>query len=414
MNEAKIGVVGLGYVGLATSLSLAEAGFKIIGIDVDREKIKSLNEGKSPIYEPGFDSLLNKNKKQLSFSEDYSALKDAGVIFLSVPTPDKGGKVDLQYVFDASARIAEASEGSILAIKSTVAPGTAETVKQKTGMRTVSNPEFLREGSAIHDTMHPDRIIIGGNSDAAGEVARIWSFTNAPVLITTNENAELIKYASNAFLATKISFINEIANLCESIPGADVEIVAKGMGYDKRISPYFLKAGLGWGGSCFPKDTKALVGIAKEHGKDMKIVEAAISVNEERIEESVKKIRGAVGNLSGKTISILGLAFKDETGDIRDSMAIKLIKELKKKGAEIKAYDPKVTSCPEAKICGSISECIRSTSCVVIASEWKDFILLENSHVKSPIVDLRRVLNKERFEPHMFSAIGLGAPYGKN
>jgi UDPglucose 6-dehydrogenase len=414
MNETKIGVIGLGYVGLATSLSLAEAGYKIIGIDVDREKIRVLSGGKSPIYEPGFDSLLKKNKKRLDFSEDYAALEGAEVIFLSVPTPDKGGKVDLRYVFDASARVAEANKDSILAIKSTVAPGTAKTVNRKTGMRIVSNPEFLREGSAIHDTTHPDRIVIGGSSDAAIEVAGIWSFTNAPVLITTNENAELIKYASNAFLATKISFINEIANLCESIPDTDVEVVAKGMGYDKRIAPYFLKAGLGWGGSCFPKDTKALVGIAREHGKRMKIVEAAISVNEERIEESVRKICGMIGSIPGKTISILGLAFKDETGDTRDSMSLKLIRELKKEGAEIKAYDPKVTSCPEVKICGSIDECMRNTDCVVIASEWKDFILLENSDASSPIVDLRRVLNKEKFKSRMFSATGLGAPHGKN
>ncbi len=186
------------------------------------------------------------------------------------------------------------------------------------------------------------------------------------------------------------------------------------MGYDKRIAPYFLKAGLGWGGSCFPKDTKALVGIAREHGKRMKIVEAAISVNEERIEESVRKIRGMIGSIPGKTISILGLAFKDETGDTRDSMSLKLIRELKKEGAEIKAYDPKVTSCPEVKICGSIDECMRNTDCVVIASEWKDFILLENSDARSPIVDLRRVLNKEKFKSRMFSATGLGAPHGKN
>ncbi|MDE1767789.1 MAG: UDP-glucose/GDP-mannose dehydrogenase family protein, partial [Candidatus Micrarchaeota archaeon] len=302
----KIGVVGLGYVGIVTAAALAENKNEIVCVDIDPNKIKRLESGDPVIYEPDLKPLLKKNLKRMTFSLDYNKLNGCEAVFLSVPTPTKNGKADLSYVMAASKDMARIDRDVVLVVKSTVLPGTAAEFAQKTGLTIISNPEFTKEGTAVDDTLHPDRIVIGGsNKSALDLVERIWSFTGAPVIKTTNENAELIKYASNAFLATKISFINEIANLAEHIPGTDVEVIARGMGYDKRISPYFLKAGIGYGGSCLPKDTLAFSNFAKELGENLEIVEAAMKINDRRVEKVLSLIKKYHKNLKGKKVAVL-------------------------------------------------------------------------------------------------------------
>jgi len=393
----KVGIVGLGYVGLVTAVALASVGNEVIGVDIDNKKIEALKQGSLPIYEPGLDELFKKYSKNLSFSTDYAKLKDADLAYIIVPTPTVNGKIDLSYVIDAAKSIKEAKPDAILVIKSTVVPGTAKMVHELTDLPVVSNPEFTREGSAIQDTLQPDRIVIGGNDKKAVElVEKLWSFSNAPIINTTNENAELIKYASNAFLATKISFINEIANLCEKIPGADVDVVAKGIGLDKRIAPYFLKAGIGYGGSCFPKDTKAIAAFARENGEELGIVEAAIQVNEERIERVVKKVSELMpaSNEEYAKVCVLGIAFKDNTDDIRESQALKLIWALKEKGYRVIAYDPIVKRSIEGvETAGSMEEGIRNAKLVVIATEWDEF---KGVKTDKPVIDARRILDPEK------------------
>ena len=288
----RIGIVGLGYVGLVTAAVLANSGNSVTGVDVDVSRIQSLRAGKSPIFEPQLDERIRTAKDNLEFSSDYSKLSNSETIFLCVPTPNLVNRIDLRYVMSAASEVKKYSPSSNLVIKSTVLPGTARKVSELTGMNVVSNPEFTREGSAVHDTEKPDRIIIGGKSVDA--VKKLWEFTGSPVIVTTNENAELIKYASNAFLAVKISFINQIADLCERIPDTDVNVVAEGMGMDRRIGREFLKAGLGYGGSCFPKDTLAISSFAVENGVNLSIVNSAIQYNEERVPFLVNKICLAV------------------------------------------------------------------------------------------------------------------------
>ena len=275
----KIGVVGLGYIGSVTSVALAEAGYEVIGVDIDESKVKALSAGEPPIYEPGLKEMLVKNVKRLEFSVDYNKLSEVDLIFVIVPTPNKDGKIYLKYVDDVVENIKKVNKNAIVIIKSTVLPGTASNLMQKTGMIIVSNPEFTKEGSAIDDTLKPDRVVIGGNNkNAIEKVKKIWEFTKSPIIETTNENAEMIKYASNSFLAVKVSYINEIANLCEKVPNCDVEVVARGMGLDKRIAPYFLKAGIGFGGSCFPKDTVAFISFARDLNENLSILQIDFTV----------------------------------------------------------------------------------------------------------------------------------------
>ena len=399
----KIGIVGLGYVGLVTAIALANAGNEIIGIDIDESKVNSLKDHELTIYEPGLKEAFESAYNKIIFSTDYSLLRGSEVVYVIVPTPTVGGKIVLDYVFDACNRIKAVDPNAIIAIKSTVVPGTARKISEKLGMIIVSNPEFTKEGTAIEDTIHPDRIVIGSdNQKALDVIAHIWSFTNAPILKTTNENAELIKYASNAFLATKISFINEIANLCEKIPGADVEIVAKGMGFDKRIAPYFLRAGIGYGGSCFPKDTEAITEFARGLGEQLKIIEATIKVNEDRVDRVYKMINVL---LNGKiaNVGILGIAFKDNTNDIRESQSLKLINKLKSEGFNVNVYDPIVkVSIDNVNRCNSVDECIASSDILVITTEWKEFKSIKTS---KPIIDAKRILdpNKDNVVPIGFN-----------
>ena len=416
----RIGVVGLGYVGLVTASVLADQGHIVLGVDVDRQKVELLSRGVSPIYEPGLDELLKKNRDRLKFTTDHTELRDCEVVFIAVPTPTKiSGEIDLSYLFDAVKRLVDIGYGGIIAIKSTVLPGTARKVEEITGLPVVSNPEFLREGSAVYDAIHPDRVIVGSRDKNAGDVVEeVYSFTKAPVIRTTPEVAELIKYAANAFLAVKLSFINEIANLCEKIEGCDVEVVARGIGLDKRIGPNYLKAGLGYGGSCLPKDTKALTYFARQLGEPLVIVEAAMRVNEERIPRVVKRAEELVGDLRGKTICVLGLAFKENTDDIRESQAIKLVKRLRELDAVVKAYDPKALDNALRLVdfvpAKSVEECLEGSKLAIIATGWDEFRekiseeLLLRLGVKA-MIDARRVLDPNKFRKVRFRAIGLYA-----
>jgi UDPglucose 6-dehydrogenase len=404
-QQMRIGIVGLGYVGLVTAAVLANNGNSVTGVDVDVSRIQVLRSGKSPIFEPGLDERIRNAEDKLEFSSDYSKLSNCEVIFICVPTPNVGNRIDLKYVLAAAVEIKKYNTFSDLVIKSTVLPGTARKVSELTGMNVVSNPEFTREGSAVHDTEKPDRIIIGGKS--ADTVKKLWDFTGSPVIVTTNENAELIKYASNAFLAVKISFINQIADLCERIPDTDVNVVADGMGMDRRIGREFLKAGLGYGGSCFPKDTLAISSFAQENGVNLSIVNSAIQYNEERVPFLVNKIKKNVGTLDGKRVCVLGLSFKDNTDDLRESRSLLIIENLKTLGATVKAYDPVVRNIGSTDISDDLNRCISTSEIVITATEWLEFSKIDPSILKDKkVFDLRRVLDPKKVELTMGVGIG--------
>ena len=389
----KIGVIGMGFVGLVTATVLADRGNSVTCVDVDGEKIEKLKRGEPYIYEPGLKELFQRNKSAMSFTSDYSSLRGSEVAFICVPTPTVNGKIDLSYVRDSVFSVNSVDRNVIIAVKSTVVPGTASALSSMIGRSIVSNPEFLREGNAIEDTLHPDRIVVGGKSDVNTEkVCDIWEFTGAPIMRVTNENAELIKYASNAFLATKISFINEIANLCEKIPGADVATVAQGIGLDHRIGKDFLRAGIGFGGSCFPKDTRALVSFSEEKGVELKIVKSTMEVNEGRIKHALEMIEEEIGDVKGKEICVLGLTFKDNTNDLRESKSLELVNELKARGAKVLAYDPVVKELDRVKMVSRIEEC-GGADCVVVASEWKEFESNPIYERAKKVIDLKKVVN---------------------
>ena len=404
----KIGVIGLGYVGLVTAAVLADQGHYIVGVDIDESKVRGLNCNRVPIYEPGLDELIAKNRERLQFTTKYEDLSDVDLAFVTVSTPTVNGRIYLGHVFSAAKSLSVIPKDSVIVVKSTVIPGTARKVKEISGREVVSNPEFLREGSAIQDTVKPDRVVIGSDSKEAGDlVERLWSFTGAPVIRTTLEEAEMIKYAANSFLALKVSFINEIANLCEKIPGCDATVVAKAIGMDKRISPYFLNLGLGWGGSCFPKDTQAFVSFAKDLGERLRTVEAAIEVNEERPARLVNLLKEMMGPLRGKKVCVLGVAFKPNTDDTRESRALLVIKKLLEEGAEVVAYDPKART-DLVRMTKTKEECIRDSEAVIIATEWQEFYGIEDLLKGKYVVDGRRVLRKELMDRRYFRAFGLG------
>jgi len=416
-------MIGSGYVGLVSGACFAEFGANVICVDKDASKIGKLNAGGIPIYEPGLDALVEKNVKagRLGFSLDLQqAISKADVVFLAVGTPTRrgDGHADLKYIYQAAKELAVHLQGyTVIVDKSTVPVGTARQVHRvirdthpEADFDVVSNPEFLREGSAISDFMRPDRVVLGLESDRAEELLRELyrpiNLIEAPIVVTDLESAELTKYAANAFLATKISFINEISMLCEQV-GADVHAVAKGMGLDGRIGRKFLHAGPGYGGSCFPKDTLALIRIAQEHGVSSRIVEAVVEVNSAQKARMVSKIRQALsGSESGKTIGVLGLAFKPETDDMRDSPAIAILPALLDKGATIKVHDPEAMD--EAKsllpeniaYCSSIEEVFENVDAIVLMTEWNQYRGLDLKKVKSMMkgnvfVDLRNVYESE-------------------
>ncbi|MBM4762957.1 UDP-glucose/GDP-mannose dehydrogenase family protein [Bacillus sp. B15-48] len=392
----KVTILGTGYVGLSTGVVLAEIGHDVCCIDVDENKINKLCQGISPIYEPGLEELLTKNVAagRLHFtSSHYEGIADAEVIILAVGTPQQDdGRADLSYLQQAAKDIAtHLVNDCIVVIKSTVPVGTNDEIKRIIEanchdgvlIRMVSNPEFLRQGSAIKDTMKADRVIIGFENQEAGmKIKEMYESLNVPFVMTSIRSAEMIKYASNAFLATKISFINGIANLCELV-GADVLDVAKGMGLDQRIGAHFLQAGIGYGGSCFPKDVKALYHTASQHGADLNILAETMRINEEQRVLLVKKALNRFGDLTGKKIAMLGLAFKPDTDDMREAPSILLAKRLSRLGVDVVAYDPVATS-NARKVIGdiityvdSIDEAVTGADAIFIVTEWEDIKRLD-------------------------------------
>ncbi len=428
-------VVGSGYVGLVTGACFAEFGLKVTCVDNDEKKISDLKQGIIPIYEPGLEEMVKKNMKEghISFTSDLAeAVQKALVVFIAVGTPPKeDGSADLSYVEEVAQSIALNMNGyKVVVTKSTVPVGTGERLRaiisksqrEKVDFDIVSNPEFLREGSAIEDFMHPNRVVIGADSDQAMAIMKdLYSplyLVETPFVLTNVATAEMIKYASNAFLAVKISFINEIANICELVR-ADVHKVAIGMGLDNRIGSKFLHPGPGFGGSCFPKDTQAIVQIAKEHGYDFRIVKAVLDVNYEQRAKMTDKIRGVMGgNVAGKVIAVLGLSFKPNTDDMRDAPSVPIIQALQKEGAVIRAYDPVATNeakklLPDITYCDGPYSCAEGADALVIMTEWNQFRIMDlqklKHSLKNPIViDLRNVYepDKMRAEGFRYACVG--------
>jgi UDPglucose 6-dehydrogenase len=431
----KIAVIGTGYVGLVGGAGLADFGNQVVCVDRIAEKIEQLERGEIPFYEPGLAEVVERNVREgrLSFTTDFAAaVAENDVIFCAVGTPEgEGGRVDLSQVDAVAAEVGKNMTGyRVIVQKSTVPVGTAKRLRrtieenqsEPIPFDVVSNPEFLREGSAVEDFMRPDRVVVGADSEKAMDVMRgIYAplyLNRTPIVETAPESAELIKYASNAFLATKISFINEVANICENV-GADVQVVSYAMGLDKRIGPKFLHAGAGYGGSCFPKDTKALVHIAEEAGAAARIVDAAVGVNQAQKERMVGKVLDAVGgDVSGKTVGLLGLAFKPNTDDMRYAASIVLAEGLSARGASIRAFDPVAMEnarplMPFIEYVGDTYAVADGVDALVIVTEWNEFRQLDIERLKkimrSPVViDCRNVYDPEDFERHGFTYVGVG------
>jgi len=427
-------VVGTGYVGLVTGACLAEFGLNLICVDNDLQKINLLKQGKTSIHEPGLEDLVQKNMKEgrLRFSTSIQeGMTSSLVIFIAVGTPPKeDGSADLRAVEEVAGEIARWMDGyKAVVVKSTVPVGTCRRLKKlieehqvrPSPFDIVSNPEFQREGSAIEDFMRPDRVTIGAESEQAVAIMKdIYSalyLIETPFVITSLETAEMIKYAANAYLATKITYINEIANLCELV-GADVHHVARAMGLDGRIGKKFLHPGPGYGGSCFPKDTRALARLAREKGYRFKILDSVIEVNEEQKQRMVTKIKERVGDLRGKTIGVLGLAFKPNTDDIRESSSIAIIKSLLALGATVKAFDPAAVEgtraiLPEVEFGEDAYDVARGADALVVATEWNQFRRLDLDRIRSllkrPIfIDLRNVYDPAQMKRVGFDYCGVG------
>ena len=403
----KIAVAGTGYVGLVTGVCLASKGHQVTCVDVDEAKIRMMQKGISPIYEEGLEELMHESMDNLTFTTDYaSAYKDANVIFIGVGTPEKkDGSANLTYVYKVAKQIAETVEHDcVVVVKSTVPIGTNDKVEaylntnlaHDVRISVASNPEFLAQGTAVRDTLHAARIVLGVETEQAGVVLKeVYADFDAPILVTNRRSAEMIKYASNDFLALKISYINEIANLCE-IVGANVEDVAKGMGYDPRIGNRFLNSGIGYGGSCFPKDTKALSWLASFNDNEMKTIKAAIEVNEGQKLKLIKKARKYYDEFEGLTVAVLGLTFKPGTDDLREAPSLVNIPLLLDDGAKVKAWDPvgiknfKKHYPDEIEYCDTIEETIIDADICFIFTEWEDVTQLDGNLykklMKKPII----------------------------
>jgi UDPglucose 6-dehydrogenase len=424
----------VGYVGLVTAACFADLGSRVIALDIDKNKIDGLMRGVMPIYEPELEELVERNVQagRLSFTTSYvEGLKETDYVFIAVGTPSgENGEADLRYVESAAQSIAKHMQAPLIIVnKSTVPVGTgdyvAEIVQRHQSnpipFSVVSCPEFLREGSAIGDFMNPHRIVLGSlDHDAAEKVAQLHLPLRAPIMITDLRTAEMIKYASNAFLSTKISFINEIANICEAL-GADVKEVAVGMGYDNRIGLHFLEAGLGYGGSCFPKDVLALAHMAKEKGRHPQLLQAVIEINTDRRSMAVNKLKEMVGDFKGKTIGVLGLAFKPNTDDMRDAPSLNITNELLKAGAKVKAYDPvamgvAASLLPEVTMCPDAYSAATGCDALIVMTEWNEFktLALERFRdlMRSPkIFDGRNIFDPEKVRALGFQYIGVGRGY---
>ena len=433
----RVAMIGTGYVGLVSGACFADFGHHVICVDKDASKIAALKRGEMPIYEPGLEDLVASNVRagRLSFATDLQEpVKNAQAIFIAVGTPSRrgDGHADLTYVYDAAREIAAALSGyAVVITKSTVPVGTGDEVERiirearpDAQVAVVSNPEFLREGAAIRDFKLPDRIVVGTEDERAkqvmNELYRPLYLNSSPILITDRRSAELIKYAANAFLATKITFINEIADLCEKV-GADVQHVARGIGLDNRIGSKFLHAGAGYGGSCFPKDTLALIRTGQDHNAPLRIVETVAAVNDARKRAMARKVAAALGtSLRGKTIAVLGLTFKPNTDDMRDAPSIPLITALQDMGASVRAYDP--VGMEQAKtVLANVSyaddpyTCANQADALVIVTEWEQFRALDldqlKTLMKSPvIIDLRNIYLSEEMVQRGFTYESVGRP----
>ncbi len=433
----KVSVIGTGYVGLVSGTCFSEFGFNVTCVDKDASKIEKLLQGVIPIYEPGLDLLVAQNtqKDRLHFTTDLKqSVAAADVVFIAVGTPSRrgDGHADLSYVFAAAEEIAEALDGyTVIVTKSTVPVGTGRKVREiikkanpKADFDMVSNPEFLREGSAIEDFMRPDRVVIGSEFDRATErmrqLYRPLSLLETPLVVTTLETSELIKYASNAFLATKIAFINEVADLCEKC-GADVQAVSKGMGLDRRIGSKFLHAGPGYGGSCFPKDTLALVHTAEDYGSRVSLVEAVVAGNTKRKQTMAEKvIQACNGSVQGKRLGVLGVTFKPNTDDMREAPSLDIIPALQKAGAEIHIFDPQGEKegrdlLPDVSWFKDPYSALDGCAAAVILTEWNEFRALDLTKVKSLletplVVDLRNIYVPKEMEEAGFTYHSVGRP----
>ncbi|MBI9050072.1 MAG: UDP-glucose/GDP-mannose dehydrogenase family protein [Anaerolineaceae bacterium] len=429
---SKLCVIGTGYVGLVTGTCFADLGNDVTCLDVNETRIENLINGIMPIYEPGLEEIVTQNTEsgRLTFTTNFEeALKGADFAFIAVGTPSgDDGEADLQYVRSAAESIADLVNDPIIVVnKSTVPVGTGDWVteiinKRRAGkpldFTVVSNPEFLREGSAINDFMFPDRVVLGSiNSDAAKSVAELYAPLRCPVMITDIRTAEMIKYASNAFLATKISFINEIANMCEEM-GANVSEVSRGMGYDHRIGTQFLDAGIGWGGSCFPKDVKALAHMAVLHGTHPQLLQAVIEINRNQRRRVVLKLRKALGGLDDKVIGILGISFKPNTDDIRDSPTLEVIHLLQNEGAIIQAYDPQAMEnakkeLKRVKYCENPYQVAEGADALILATSWNEFKQIDLKKIydlmnQKIIVDGRNIWKPEVMRDMGFTYYDVG------
>ncbi len=429
---SNICVIGTGYVGLVTGTCFADLGNNVRCLDIDPERIDKLQQNIMPIYEPGLEQLVSQNVKagRLSFTTDYTAaLKDVQIAFIAVGTPSGvDGEADLQYVRTVAEAIADIVDTPIIIVnKSTVPVGTGDWVadvinKRRAGKpldyHVVSNPEFLREGSAINDFMSPDRVVLGSlERFAAEKVSVLYATLRCPILITDLRTAEMIKYASNAFLATKISFINEMSNICEEL-GADVTQVARGMGLDKRIGPEFLDAGLGWGGSCFPKDVKALAHMAVLHGTHPQLLQAVMDINRNQRRRVVLHLRKELGSLNDKVIGVLGLSFKPNTDDIRESPPLEVIHLLQNEGAKIKAYDPQSMELvgkfeKQIQLCENPYQVADGADALILATMWNEFKQLDFARIKTSmkqpvVVDGRNLWDPETMRQLGFVYYGVG------
>lgn len=429
-RQMKIAVAGTGYVGLVTGVCLAEHGHDVTCVDVEKEKVEKMKKGISPIFEPELEDLMKKNGERLHFTIDYQkAYQTAEVIFIAVGTPEKSdGSANLCYVFKVAEEIAESIERDcVIVVKSTVPIGTNDKIealikanlKRSVKVAVVSNPEFLAQGSAVRDTLHASRIVIGAEENEAGNILKaVYKDFDAPILVTNRKSAEMIKYASNDFLALKVSYINEIANLCE-IVGADIEDVAKGMGYDSRIGNKFLQAGIGYGGSCFPKDTKALHWLANFNDYELKTIKAAIETNENQKYKLIKKAHKYYEDFKGLTVAVLGLTFKPETDDLREAPSLVSIPLLLEDGCKIKAWDAvgiknyqKIYP-TQLEYCNTIEETLRGADFCLIFTEWAEIKNLavevfEKEMRHAVIIDGRNCYSLSEFEGHqvIYDSIG--------
>jgi UDPglucose 6-dehydrogenase len=430
-------MIGTGYVGLVSGACFADFGHHVICVDKDADKIAALRNGEIPIYEPGLDELVEANVQagRLQFTEDLAGpVSTADAVFIAVGTPSRrgDGHADLSYVYAAAREIAAAlKDFTVVVTKSTVPVGTGDEVERlireanpTADVVVASNPEFLREGAAIRDFKFPDRIVVGTNDERArkalGDIYRPLSLNQAPIMYTARRTAEMIKYAANAFLATKITFINEIADLSEKV-GADVQEVARGIGLDNRIGTKFLHAGPGFGGSCFPKDTRALLKIALDHDIQLRIVDAVLAVNENRKRAMARKVAAALGGqLRGKTVAVLGLTFKPDTDDMREAPSIPLVTGLLDMGAQVRAFDPAGMDqarpeLPEIEYCADAYACARDADALVIVTEWVQFRALDLDRLKremrQPVmVDLRNIYRRDDLEARGFIYESVGRP----